>query len=149
MQKITFYCTIAALISGLLLSPINLSADATVTMPSEATLQASAAASLSWLGLVDNGNYGKSWDDASTIMKLTVPKDEWITILTKIRKPKGSVRSRQVLDQRVAKDPQGLPKGDYIVMFYKTDFTGKAGAHELVTLFLEDGKWSVLTYQVD
>jgi len=115
---------------------------------SQAGLHASAAASLAWLGLVDRGDYGKSWDVASALMKLTVPKDEWMTIMTKVRKPLGSARSREVLDQRTAKDPAGLPKGDYMVMFYKTQFSTKT-ANELVTLYLEDGTWTVLTYQVN
>lgn len=112
-------------------------------------LQAAAIAAQSWLKLVDAGNYGDSWDQSSTLMKLTVRKEEWITMMNQIRKPFGSVRNRQVMDERTAKNPHGLPKGDYMVMFYKTDFSGKSGAYELVTLFFEDGQWSVLTYQVD
>ena len=38
-------------------------------------------------------------------------------------------------------DPSGMPKGDYIVMFYKTVFSHKT-AYELVTLYLEDGQWT-------
>jgi hypothetical protein len=112
-------------------------------------LQASAMATQSWLKFVDQGKYGESWDEASALMKLTIKKDEWMTLLNQIRKPAGSLVNRQMLDQRVAKNPHGLPKGDYMVMFYKTDFSGKSGAYELVTLFLEDGEWRVLTYQLD
>lgn len=112
-------------------------------------LQASAIASQSWLNLLDKGNYAGSWDQASSIMKHTIPKEEWQHILEKVRKPLGHMNSRQVLDQRTAKNPQGLPPGDYMVMFYKTSFEKKAMAYELVTLYLEDGEWRVLTYQVD
>lgn len=116
---------------------------------SNAALQAAAIASQSWLKLIDSGRYGESWDQASALMKLTIHKDEWQQLMDKVRKPLGQMTSRQVLDQRVATNPHGLPKGDYQVMFYKTAFTGKPMAYELVTLFLEDGQWRVMTYQVD
>jgi hypothetical protein len=112
-------------------------------------LQASAIAAQNWLGLVDKESYGQSWDQASALMKLTIKKGEWETFLNKMRKPLGSVLNRQVLDQRTAKNPHGLPQGDYMVLFYKTDFSRKSSAYELVTLFLEDGEWRVMTYQVD
>lgn len=115
---------------------------------SPSVLQASALASQVWLNLLDTNKYAESWDRASSLTKLTVKKDEWIQILERSRRPLGSVTSRQVVDQRTAKDPNAMPKGDYIVMFYKTVFAHKT-AFELITLYLEDGQWRVLTYQVD
>ena len=111
-------------------------------------LQAASSASQSWLGLLDRNRYGESWDKASSWTKLTIRKDEWVALLEKTRRPFGGVISREVLDERTAIDPPGMPRGNYIVMFYKTVFSHKTG-HELVTLYLEDGKWAVLTYQVD
>lgn len=115
---------------------------------SQSALQASAIAAQAWLTLVDQNKFGESWDKSASLTKLTVHKDEWIQILEKTRAPLGSVTSRQVVDQRTAKDPGGMPQGDYVVMFYKTVFSHKP-AFELLTLYLEDGQWVVLTYQVD
>lgn len=113
-----------------------------------AVLQNSANAALSWLKLVDSNRYAESWDQSATLTKLTVSKDEWLQILEKTRRPLGSVISRQVVDQRTAIDPSGMPKGYYIVMLYKTQFSHKTG-YELLTLYDEDNQWSVLTYQID
>lgn len=110
-------------------------------------LEASAMAAQAWLKLVDTNKYGESWDQSATLTKLTVTRDEWIQILNTTRRPLGAVTSRQVLDQRTAIDPSGMPKGYYIVMFYKTQFSHKS-AHELLTLYFEDNQWSALTYQV-
>jgi Protein of unknown function (DUF4019) len=110
-------------------------------------LEDSAAAAMAWLKLVDANKYGESWDKTATLTKLTITRDEWIKTLEVTRRPLGSVTSRQVLDQRTAIDPSGMPKGYYIVMFYKTVFSHKT-AFELLTLYLEDNQWSVLTYQV-
>lgn len=160
LNSISFFCAFALIIS----SVFSLSLMAATTPPSanksdapqvtgtkefpESVLKDSAAASLAWLALVDRNQYGESWDKSSTLTKLTVAKDEWVQILEKTRKPLGAVTSRQVVDQRTAIDPSGMPKGKYIVMFYKTVFAHKT-AYELVTLNQEDGHWSVLTYQVN
>lgn len=147
MAMIPLCVTIGAMLAGLLLLPCPSFAD-NAKLASDATLQASAKASLGWLALLDKGKYGESWEDSATLMKLTVSKDDWIKVMDKSRKPLGNVVSREVIDQRVANDPQGLPKGEYIVMFYKTTFGHKTMAYELVTLLIEDGKWRVLTYHV-
>lgn len=149
MQTLAICCALVVMLASLLPLPAHLKADQTKDLPDQRALQASQDASLAWLQLLDRGEYKQSWEKASKIMQGTIAKDGWETVLSKMRKPLGNVISREVLDQRTAKDPSGLPKGDYIVMFYKTDFSNKASAHELVTLYLENGKWHVLTYQVD
>jgi len=158
MYAESLVCGVAFVLSMLLLLPSSSFADIVSKGSSndsnnqkdaDSSLKEAAAASKSWLDLVDNNNYGKSWEEASALMKLTIHEDEWIALLNKTRKPLGRVISRQVLDQRTAKNPHGLPQGSYMVMFYKTEFTNKPSAYELVTLFLEDGEWRVITYQVD
>jgi hypothetical protein len=114
----------------------------------KAALEASLKASGDWLHGVDSGSYGPSWDQGATIFKMTMKRDEWNTYLTKIRKPLGSVVSREVVDQRVSKDPKGLPKGDYMVMIYNTKFSSGKSATELVTLQDEEGSWRVMGYYI-
>jgi hypothetical protein len=111
-------------------------------------LQASLKAANEWLGIVDGGNYGVSWDQGATIFKLTMPRDEWNTYLDKVRKPSGSVVNRDIVDQRVSKDPKGLPKGDYMVVIYSTKFSNGKSANELITLQNEQGKWKVMGYYI-
>ncbi|HEV8052902.1 MAG TPA: DUF4019 domain-containing protein [Parachlamydiaceae bacterium] len=162
LNSISFFCAFALVISSVFSlslmaatptpAPANKSAaDPAVTGTKEFpenVLKASSVASQAWLTFVDQNKYAESWDKASTLTKLTVAKDEWVQILEKTRKPLGSMTSRQIMDQRTAIDPDGMPKGKYIVMFYKTVFSHKT-AFELVTLYLEEGQWSVLTYQVN
>lgn len=121
----------------------------TISPELEKQLQAGEMTSKAWLDVVDKGQYNKSWEEMSSITKNTVKKDEWDKILTKTRKPLGAVKRRDVVDIRSATNPKNLPVGNYMVMVYNTSFAGKAEAHELVTLFLQDGQWRVLTYQVD
>jgi hypothetical protein len=103
-----------------------------------------------WLALVDQGQYARSWDVGSFNFKATIKRDEWVKALEKLRRPLGEVRSREVMDIRWAVDPKGLPKGDYMVFVYKTQFTNKANAYELLTLQQAgDGSWHILTYTVN
>jgi hypothetical protein len=111
-------------------------------------LIAAANASKTWLAGVDSMRYAESWENLAALAKLTIHKDEWTQLMDKTRRPLGAITSREVQDERTAKDPSGMPKGDYVVMFYKTQFSHKT-AYELVTLFFEDGQWRVLTYQID
>lgn len=110
-------------------------------------MQAAAVAAQHWLDLVDKGNYAQSWDQASVLLKMTMPKDEWQAYIGGVRRVFGSERSRQLVNQRPAKDPQKLPKGSYMVLFYKSSFSSKPHVSELITMFLEDGEWRVMSYQ--
>lgn len=112
-------------------------------------LKSSQAAGEAWLKLVDQGNYGQSWDAGALTFELTITKQEWEKALTAMRQPLGSVMSRELLEQRIAENPKGLPKGSYMVLFYKTSFSNRPEANELLTLQQQNnGQWKVLTYHV-
>lgn len=112
-------------------------------------LAVSSRAADKWLKLVDSGKYGQSWDTGAIVFKFKVPRSHWISLMNSIRKPLGNLNTRKVLEQREAKDPQGLPRGDYMMIIYDASFSARDSAHELVTLALdEDGVWRVLTYHV-
>lgn len=113
-------------------------------------IQLSQIETQAWLGLIDKGSYGESWEKGSLMFRNTIKKEEWIKAMDKVRKPIGSLLDRTNLDIRTSKDPQGLPSGDYMVYVYESSFAHKKSAHELVTLVQEsDGRWRVLTYQID
>ncbi len=115
----------------------------------EEALRESAKAAESWLHLIDQEKYDSSWGAGSQTFKLTVPQKNWVMLMNNVRKPMGKFSERKLLEQRTAKDPKGLPKGDYMVVFFDSSFEKKGKAHELVTLIQEtDGQWRVLTYQI-
>ncbi len=101
-----------------------------------------------WLKATDAGNYAEAWELSSNIFRFTVTREQWIKAQEKLRRPLGAVISRQLMNQRPAKDPQHLPAGDYMVLFYKTVFQNRPGAKELITMVLStDDQWKVLTYE--
>jgi hypothetical protein len=102
-----------------------------------------------WLAVADQGNYGESWDQASSLLKKTMPKNEWITVMNTLRKPLGSVKSRKIIDIGTSENPKNLPPGEYMVYYYNTAFANKDNGQELITLELgNDNVWRVMTYQV-
>lgn len=99
---------------------------------------------------IDNGQYAQSWTKGDQLFQHTITQDEWTKALSSSRKGLGRVVSRQVLLQRPAWNPRGLPKGPYMVIEYETSFENAPNAKELLTLRRgTDGKWRVLTYQVN
>lgn len=147
MHIISLIFSIALIFSVFIFLPINCFAD--TAKLSEGALQDAKTASDLWLTFLDKEKYEESWDNSSTLFRLAMNKDAWKTLMNNTRKSFGNANSRKVLDVRTATKPHGLPEGNYVVMFYKTSFAHKASAYELVTLVLENGKWQVLTYQVD
>jgi len=111
-------------------------------------LQRSLAAAKKWLQHLDQEEFSESWQNGSLTLKLTVPKTHWVHLMESIRQPLGRPLSRKVAAQRKAKDPENLPKGNYMVVLFRSTFPNEKIVNELVTLVLEsDGEWRVLTYQ--
>lgn len=136
----TKYCFFTLII--LILASFQVIAD-------EGVSDASVESAENWLNLLDSEQYSKSWDKGSFTLKLTVSKPHWKALMQAVREPLGTVESRKLIEKRPAKDPGGLPKGDYMVLFFQTTFSNKKDVHELLTLVQEsDGEWRVLTYQV-
>lgn len=112
-------------------------------------LQDSVKVSQNFVEQLDSANFGKSWSSASAYFKAAISQEEWEKSMNATRKPLGKLIKREIADQRTSKDPENLPKGDYMVLFYKSSFDKKEHAYELVTLVKEDNQWKVLTYQVN
>lgn len=99
---------------------------------------------------IDNGQYGETWQSGDVIFKKTVSANEWALALRAARGPLGKVINRTLKDEKPAFNPAGLPQGAYMVVEYNTSFERAPNSGELLTLRQgEDGKWRVLTYQVN
>jgi hypothetical protein len=110
---------------------------------------AAQAAAESWLKLVDAGHYDESWDQAATIFKGAVTRDQWKQAVSGVRAPLGQVLSRTVKSRQYAEHLPGAPDGKYVVLQYQTAFANKASATETVTPMLDDdGAWRVSGYFV-
>ena len=104
--------------------------------------KAAEAAADNWLKLVDDGNYGQSWEDAAQYFKAAVTKADWTKMASAARTPLGKVVSRKLLSAKYTTQLPGAPDGEYVVIQYQSSFEHKKSAVETVTPTLDkDGKW--------
>ncbi len=101
----------------------------------------------SWLALVDSGKYAESWQEASSLFKAHVSKEDWQKMMHATRDPLGKVISRKLKNATYTKTLPGAPDGDYVVIQYETRFEHKQSAVETITPMHDtDGQWRVSGY---
>jgi Protein of unknown function (DUF4019) len=101
-----------------------------------------------WLSLLDNQKYEENWNQAASLFRDQVNKEQWLVALKRSREPMGPVLSRTSSRVDFVKTLQGAPDGDYAIIHFTTSFKNKAGVTERLTLVKEDGKWQAAAYAI-
>jgi len=110
---------------------------------------AAESAALSWLALVDAGNYAQSWSTASSYFRGRITQEQWVSAVSGVRKPLGGLKSRRLLSATFEPSRPGAPVGEYVVIQYTSSFEQKAAATETVTPTKDaDGQWRVSGYYI-
>lgn len=138
------------------------SAAATATQPAQQKLtpeqqqaivkfrQSMAANAQAIAQLIDQGKAGEVWDQASTVAKQAVPRDAFLSGITKQRENAGKLVSRKLaaVTHSVSKGDKQLPAGDYINVVFASQFSnGKTPIRELVSYHYDTDKvWRVSGY---
>jgi hypothetical protein len=106
-------------------------------------------ASTTWLKLIDDGQYTKSWETAAEFFKNAVSKEQWNQSLNAARKSFGKVIKRSVKSKQYMTSLPGAPNGEYVVVQYDSSFEHKESSVETVTAMLDkDGKWRIAGYYI-
>ena len=101
----------------------------------------------SWLALLDSGKYAESWQQAASLFKAHVTKDDWQKMLGATLGPLGKNTSRKLKSAKYATSLPGAPDGEYVVIQYESSFEHKQSAIETITPMLDkDGQWRVSGY---
>jgi hypothetical protein len=115
----------------------------------EKSQQKAVEAAQKWLVLVDQGEYGKSWETAAGYFKGAVTEKQWEQALTAFRSPLGKAISRKVKSKQYATSLPGAPDGEYVVIQFETAFEKKKSSVETITPMKEkDGSWRVSGYYI-
>ena len=115
----------------------------------EDTKQIALESAGTFLNLVDEGKYLKSWIEAAQYFQTAVSKEEWQKSLTAIRTPLGKIVRRRLLSAQYTTSLPGAPDGEYVVIQYETSFENKEKSIETVTPMLDkDGVWRVSGYYI-
>jgi len=110
------------------------------------TSQAEAAAD-QWLALIDSGKYGDSWDQAATVFKAALPREQWVSAMQSMRTQLGKTNARSRTTSNYTTTLPGAPAGEYVVIQFQSDFAKKNGALETVTPMKDDnGAWKISGY---
>ncbi len=111
------------------------------------TVQNATTAAKQWLAIVDAGQYGKSWDEASTFFQGKVTKQQWEQKLDQSRKPLGKMETRQFKSGLPATNPPGAPAGKYCAIQFQTKFSVGGALVETLSMVLDkNGQWKPTAY---
>ncbi|HTO79006.1 MAG TPA: DUF4019 domain-containing protein [Methylocystis sp.] len=91
----------------------------------QSEVEAATHAAISWLSLVDAGNYDEVWSLSSSLMRNPVPQAEFVRAVSAAREPLGKLVSRELKDAHYAETLPGAPEGHYVVLRYTTSFEDK------------------------
>jgi hypothetical protein len=117
--------------------------------PPDSREEAARKVAESWLGLVDAGQYGESWDAAASFFRGKVPRATWEKMARSVRGDLGEFQSREFLAMQYTKELPGAPDGEYVVVQFRAVYANKKSAIETVTPMLDsDGQWRVSGYFV-
>jgi hypothetical protein len=107
------------------------------------------AAAVTWLALIDAGNYSASWNAASSLFRQHVSQSQWQTAAAGARAPFGRLKSRKLQSAKYTSTLPGAPDGEYVVVTFASSFENKASAIETVTPMVDaDGTWRVSGYYI-
>ena len=102
---------------------------------------AALQAAESWLKLIDAGQYGAAWDEASSAFRKAVSRSTWEKKSAAAREPLGKMVSRKVASKQLTHELPGAPDGTYVLLTFDTRFEHKEHGVETVTMVLDDGRF--------
>lgn len=104
------------------------------------------------VAMIDNGQAGQVWDQASEVAKKSVSRDQFVKATEADRSKLGKVSSRKVegVTRAVSNGKEKLPAGLYVNVNFATQFASQAKPiRELVSFHLDsDKKWRLSGYTV-
>lgn len=104
------------------------------------------SSAITWLEIVDNGEYAESWNQTAPFFHSQLSSKQWEQALSKVRTPLGKLISRQVKNSSSHTSLPGAPDGEYIVVTLSASYEHKESATETVTVSNVGGKWQVVGY---
>jgi hypothetical protein len=111
--------------------------------------QAAITTARNWLALIDRGDSAESWNQAASLFKASVSREQWQDSLAAAQFPLGKPISRSLKSKQYAEELAGAPDGKYYVLVFETSFERKQqGTETVVPMIDESGEWRVSGYFV-
>jgi hypothetical protein len=129
-------------------APAAPAAPATAASPHAAEERAAQGGADAWLALIDQKQFEQSWAAAAPIFQSSLSAEKWENAASAARAPLGELSSRKFRAAEYKASLPGAPEGQYVVVYYDTDFAQKQSTTESVTLMKSDGAWKAAGYFV-
>lgn len=102
-----------------------------------------------WLAQLDTGDYAGAWEQTAQAFRTAVPKTQWQEGVGAGRKALGALKDRKGVQARVSDNLKGGPPGEYVTVVYVSQFANRPEVSEIVTMYLESGRWRVIGFGTD
>jgi Protein of unknown function (DUF4019) len=99
-----------------------------------------------FLQIVDDGQYGASWEKTAPLFKRQVSQEKWAEMLSRVRPHFGAMISRSVKAAKFTTSLPGAPDGEYVTIQFASSFEQKAEAIETLTMARVEGAWQIAGY---
>lgn len=121
--------------------------------PEDPALRAKAEAARKvadkWLAQLDTGDYAGAWEQTAQAFRTAVSKTQWQEGVGAGRKALGALKERKGLEAGVRDNLKGGPPGEYVTIVYLSQFANRPEVREIVTMYLESGRWRVIGFGTD
>jgi hypothetical protein len=112
-------------------------------------IEEARTAALAFVALVDEGEYGASWDEAHEAVRAAVTRDQWIASVRQARSQVDPLSDREFEAATVLEDPPGAPAGTYVeIRFRVRTGSGGSAVEAVVPQLASEGEWRVSGYFV-
>ncbi|WIG54899.1 MAG: hypothetical protein OJF61_000685 [Rhodanobacteraceae bacterium] len=102
--------------------------------------------------MIDNGQSGQVWDQASDVAKKSVSRDQFVKATESDRAKVGKLTSRKLegVTRALSNGKEKLPEGLYVNVNFATQFSNESKpVRELVSFHLDsDKKWRLSGYTI-
>ncbi|MCZ8529417.1 DUF4019 domain-containing protein [Alteromonas sp. PRIM-21] len=100
-----------------------------------------------WLRLIDSGEYEQSWQESAAIFRSNISQAKWAEALQLVRKPLGDLKNREFALAQAPSSLPGLPKGNYLILSFSTQFTESTSMNvETLSMVEVNGEYKAIGY---
>jgi hypothetical protein len=101
-----------------------------------------------WLAIVDKGDAGTAYASAGERFRRQVSNRQWAKGMADAREPLGAYTRRTIESTRFVDRIQGVGKGDFAMLVFRSSFANKDFVREQVTLENTATGWKVIGYLI-
>jgi hypothetical protein len=116
--------------------------------PHAAEEQAAGRQALGFLVYLDQGRFADSYAYTGMLIRAQLDRDAYAAQIEKTRAGAGALLGRDPIDAGYTTTVAGAPAGQYVVLHYHSNFSGRGEAVETLTLAFAKGYWRVSGYYI-